>query len=359
MEDGSSAVKLKVFGHVQHIGHQFEMLKLMDRYPVEFFFLRNNVRKWEELPEAQNMHRPMHPKLQWVSYYEPGKYDVAILHSDQQNVNPDIGKGHLYKQLNELIQDIPKIVIQHGCPDYMEMYDEDFVINGGTVNKQDGSQQYIPGMKELIGDNFMVVNSYESVNRWGWGYPVIHGMDPDEWWDIPKEPRVIVQLSPGGMDHYNNRELLSHIKARVKDRVGMDLIHTNVTLIPRNWDEQRWILGGSLLAVTQTRDSPMPRSRTEAMLSGCCVLSSSHHNADEFITSGVNGFIVPDNPLSYADAIDKLINTNYRDAIDLGQKGKETAQELFHIDKYLPDIWKVIEGVANKKPPTWDKKKRW
>src|SRR5687768_3197152 len=114
--------KLKVFGVVNHVAHQFEMLKLMDKYPVQFYFLRNNVRKWEEFPESANMHRPLHPKLKWVSYYEPGKYDVAILHTDQQHVNPDIGKGHLYKQLNELIQDIPKIVIQHGSPDYQEMY---------------------------------------------------------------------------------------------------------------------------------------------------------------------------------------------------------------------------------------------
>jgi hypothetical protein len=51
-------------------------------------------------------------------------------------------------------------------------------------------------MKQLIGDNFMIVNSYESVDRWGWGYPLIHGMQADEWFDRPKEPRVVISLSP-------------------------------------------------------------------------------------------------------------------------------------------------------------------
>lgn len=352
-------MKLKVFNVVNHIAHQYELYKLMDKYPVEFYVMRNNARKWEEFPESSNFHRPLHPKLNWVSYYEPGKYDLAILHTDQQHVNPDIGKGKLYKQLNELIQDIPKLVIQHGSPDYKEMYEEDMVINGGEIHNADGTTTVIKGMKELIGDNFMVVNSYDAVKRWGWGYPVIHGMDPNEWWDLPKEPRVTVQLSPGGMDHYNNRQLLSAIKARVEQKTGYQVQHVSVNFTPRDWNEQRWFLGTSLLTITQTKDSPMPRSRTEAMLSGCCVLTSKYHNANEFIEQGKNGFLVPDNPLSYADTVEQLINHHYRDSVEIGQRAKETAIKYFNWDRYAKDIWKVIEGVANKKPPKWDGSKIW
>lgn len=331
----------------------------MDKYPIQFYFLRNNVRKWEEVPEADSMHRPMHPKLKWVSYYEPGKYDLAILHTDQQHVNPDIGKGHLYRQLNEIIQDIPKIVIQHGSPDYSEMYDEDVVINGGQFHQTNGTIKHVVGMKEMIGDNFMVVNSYKAVSRWGWGYPVIHGMDAKEWWDLPKEPRVTVQLSPGGMDSYNNRQLLSYIKARVKEKTGTDVMHVSVNIKHNSWDQQRQYLGTSLMAITTAKDSPMPRSRTEAMLSGCCVLSSKYHNADEFIKNGENGFIIPDNPNTWADTIDQLYNYHYKDCIEIGQKGKQTAQELFNWDRYAKDMWRVIEGVTNGKPPEWDGKKIW
>lgn len=364
MEDGSAVMistknPLKVFNVINHVGNQYELYKLMDKYPIQFYVMRNNVRKWEEIPEATNMHRPLHPKIKWVSYYEPGFYDLALLHTDQQHVNPQIGKGHLYKQLNELIQDIPKMVIQHGSPDYLEMYEEDMVINGGTVHHTDGREEWIPGMKQLIGNNFMVVNSYEAVKRWGWGYPVIHGMNPEEWWDLPKEPRATVQLSPGGMDHYNNRELLSHIKSRVQEKTGTDLMHISVSIKPRDWDEQRWLLGTSLISITQAKDSPMPRSRTEAMLSGCCILTSKYHNADEFIEQGVNGFVMPDNPLSYAEVIDQLINVSYKDAIQIGQRGKETAKELFNWNVYAKDMFSVLEAVANKKPPKWDGSKRW
>lgn len=353
-------MKLRVFGVVNHWGHQYELLKLADKYPVEFTYLLNNVRK---LPRMDNKvgsipPRPIPSHLKWAAAYEPGKYDVAILHVDQQHVNPDIGKGHLYKQMNEVIQDIPKIVINHGTPDYQEMYEEDLVINGGYIQTNDGAK-WIDGMKQLIGDNFMVVNSYEAVNRWGWGYPVIHGLDPDEWWDLPKEPRVILPISAGGLDHYYNRQLCSYIKANVRDKVGLDVQHLSVNYQPIDWDDQRTFIGSALISIMPTKDSPMPRSRTEAMLSGSCIISSKYHNADEFIEHGVNGFIAPDNPLAYTEAIYSLINDNYREAVEIGKRGRETALKLFGKDRYQKDIWKVIEGVANGKPPKWDGKKIW
>lgn len=350
---------IRVFGVVNHVPNQYEMLKLMNTKDIEFSYLLNNVRKWVAGPQLAPPHRPIPEKLKWVAAYEPGKYDVAILHVDQQHVNPDIGKGHLYKQLNQVITDIPKIVINHGTPDYTEMYEEDLVINGGEMENSSGEGVRIPGMKELIGDNFMVVNSYAAVERWGWGYPVMHGLDPEEWWSLPKEPRVTIALSPGGLDHYYNRTLLSHIKARVKERTGLNVEHVSVSYLTKSWDDYRYLLGTSLIYINPTLDSPMPRSRTEAMLSGCCVLTSKYHNADEFIQSGVNGFIVPDNPLSYADTIDKLINELYQDSVAIGERGRETAKKLFNSKDYLEDIWKVIDGVANGKPPKWDGKKRW
>lgn len=352
-------MKLKIFMAAGwHVPHQHSLIAIQKKYPVEFSLMLNNVRKWVAGPENNPPARPL-PDVEWVTHYEPGKYDLAILQIDQQCVNPDIGKGHLYKNLNEIIQDIPKIVINHGTPDYAEMYDENFVINGGDVHHSDGTSKRVPGMKELIGDNFMIVNSYEAVKRWGWGYPLIHGLDLDEWWDLPKEPRVALSLSPGGLDHYYNRQLISHIKTRVKEKVGLDINHISVNYQSKGFEDYRFFLGSSLLYIHPMLDAPMSRGRTEAMLSGCCVLSSKHHNAAEFIKHGENGFIVPDNPLSYAEAIYELLNHNYADCLKIGQKGKQTAQKLFDIKRYHADLFKVLEGVANKKPPKYNGEKIW
>lgn len=348
--------KLNIFTAVNHVGNEHELLKLTRKYPVKFHYLRNNVRRWTEYsarPEPTTYLGP--DKFEWVNSYEPGKYDLAILRVDQQHADPKIGKGQLYRDLNAVITDVPKIVVNHGTPMWDEVFTEDVVINGGTIPGRNGPKP-IDGIKQLVGDNFMLVNSYTAASRWGWGYPVIHGLDANEWYDLPKEPRVVISLSPGGLDAYYNRQLLTYIKSYVRERVGLNVVHITVDWLARDWDEYRKFLAQSLLYVNPTKDSPMPRSRTEAMLSGCAVLTSRYHEADKFIRHGENGFIMPDNPLSYAEAISQLINFHYRDTVEMGQLGKQTAQKYFNIERYLDQMWAVITAVAAKKPPTWDGK---
>lgn len=351
--------RLHIFQALNHLAHNYDQLKLAKKYPVKFHYLENNVRKWSHFsprPEPTTWLSP--DEFEWVQYYEPGKYDVAILHVDQQHVNPHIGKGMLYRQMNAVIQDIPKIVINHGTPMYPEMYDENTVINGGTVHTNKGVQK-IKGMKEIIGDNFMIVNSYDAVDRWGWGHPLIHGLTPNEWYDLPKEPRVTVMISPGGLDKYYNRTLLSHIKGRVKEKTGLDVNHVTVNYKCRDWDDYRDFLGRSLIYINPTLDSPMPRARTEAMLSGCCILTSRYHGAEEFIEHGVDGFIVPDNPLSYAETIYQLITYNYKQAVEIGQRGKQKARKLFDNDRYLDQLYDVIVRVSKGEKPKYNEDKIW
>lgn len=344
---------LKVFGHLNHLGSQYESLKLAEHYDVEFYWLENNVRKWvRESPRPQPEH------LKWVTHYTPGEYDVAMLHIDQQAADPLIGKGQLYRQLNEVIQDIPKIVFNHGTPMWDEAFTEDLVLNGGTVMTSRGPRE-IDGIKKIVGDNFMVVNSYTAVDRWGWGYPIIHGLDPSEWWDLPKEPRATVMISPGGLDKYYNRQLLTYIKARVKESTGLDVQHVTVNYKANDWDDYRQFLGKSLIYINPTLDSPMPRARTEAMLSGCCVLSSKYHGFEEYIEHGKEGFVMPDNPLSYAQTIDQLVNYHYQEAIEIGKNGKKKAQQLFSLDRYLADLYTLLIQIANGKKPVWNGKKVW
>lgn len=353
--------RINIFGVVNHLGNQHEMLKLARKYPVKFHYLENNVRRWSRYsarPEPSSIYNMA--EFEWVTHYEPGKYDLAILHVDQQHTDPRIGKGWLYEDLNNLIQDIPKMVINHGTPMWDDYYTEDFVINGGEVNTMKGVVK-LKGMKEKIGDNFMVVNSYDAVDRWGWGYPLIHGMDSNDYFDLPKEPRVVLSLSPGGLDKYYNRELITAIKGSVKEKTGLDVMHiqVNVKFEQDNWRQYREYIGSSLINIAPFKDSPMPRSRTEAMLSGACILTSKYHNSDEFIEHGVDGFIVPDNPLSYANAIYHLVNGSYKEAVEIGQRGKVKAQKLFSLDRYLDDLYYLVTEVSEGRKPMWDGQKVW
>ena len=129
--------KIRIFDVPWHIGHQYEQLK----FPwADWSWLINYKRNYSESPRGDlikrvdgivptnspdsvpvwqsdilNRTRKIRPDrgFNWVVDYEPGKYDLAILHLDQQCVEDGIleyGKGSVYRHLNSVIKDIPKIV---------------------------------------------------------------------------------------------------------------------------------------------------------------------------------------------------------------------------------------------------------
>jgi glycosyltransferase involved in cell wall biosynthesis len=326
--------KLKVFNVAHHLAHQHSLFKIPF---FDFTWVRQYRRPYSLAPRGDFVKN-------WVMDYEPGMYDLALLHIDQQIADEDIatrGKGKIYLELNEVIKDIPKIVINHGTP----YWPERFYTN---ENKND-QQKIIDIVKGLVGDNYMVVNSHKAAEQWGWGKPIWHAMDPAEWWDVkPKEARVVTMISPGGLDDYYDREFLEAIKNELAER-DIRMCQITVDKITENWDEYRKFLGSSLIYINPTKESPMPRARTEAMLSGCCVLTTPHQDADMFIKHGENGFIIPRNPQDVADLVEKLIN-NYSQAIAIGQRGKQTATELFNIDRYSRDWAEVVKDVLGFNP---------
>lgn len=318
--------KIRIFDHPWHISHQYEQLK----FPfAQFDWLFNHRR------ESSNKARGDIDKMfNWVEHYTPGKYDVAILHLDQQCIEEGIwqaGKGSMYRNLNEVIKDIPKIVIMHGTPYYPEM--------------ELTPSQIVEKVKNIIGDNYMVVNSHRAAEQWGFGKPIIHGIDSAEWWDLPKEPRVVTMISPGGLPAYYDRTFLDYVREGLAER---DIIHCHITVDyeAKSWDEYRDFLGRSLVYFNPTKESPMPRARTEAMLSGCCVVSTPSQDADTFINEGINGFLVPRNPEYTVDLIENLLN-NYPRAIAIGQEGKKTAIELFDWNRYAKEWEEFLHFVIN------------
>ena len=331
----------KIFGVPWHIGHQQTLINAL-KGEAEFYFLVNSVRHWPKWL------RPIPDNVHFVAQYEPGVYDLAILHVDQQCIDYELGKARLTRDMDEVIQDIPKVFINHGSPMWPENqhgWDE-----GDLIER----------MKLLVGDSPMVVNSHEAAKRWGWGRTIIHAMNPDEWWDLPKEPRVVASISPAGFDKYYNRRLLRAIKEELDEVHSIKLVHITVDWEAQDvlfnkektnsydnlWDPYRDFLGRSLVYINCTLDSPMPRARSEAMLSGCCVLTSRYHDADTFIENGRNGFILPDNPRAYAQLVRELIH-NPNVAKQVGQAGKQTATELFSMERYKGQWLELLKEVTN------------
>jgi len=303
---------------------------------ADFYWLRQYKRPFSDKPRGSF-------NLEIVNHYDPGVYDVAILHLDQQCFEKkdiwQVGKGVLYRDLDEVIQDIPKIVINHATPYWPEEWPTD---------RPDGmSQKLVDRMRKAVGDNLMVVNSRTAAKQWGFGTPIIHGMNPADWWDLPKERRVVTMISPAGLDMYYDRQFLAAVKELLLEETGVELCHITVDWQSKSFDDYRDFLGRSLIYFNPTRESPMPRARTEAMLSGACVITTPGQDAKDFIEDGVNGFLVRRDPRQVVDRI-KWALDHYDEAVAMGQRGKETAIKLASRERYRDDWIKILSQAIKK-----------
>jgi hypothetical protein len=386
---------IKIVSASWHVPHHHQLFGIPN---TEWYLIQNNVKRWNYFS------RPLPENVHWIPFYESGKYDVWIGDVDQQCIDPRIGKGQLYRDLNKSITDIPKIVINHGTPCWPERwesaghkrwtmplelnnaelkdtleYQRKFLVNGGKTTI-DGEIVEIEGMKKILGDNTVVVNSHKSKEQWECGKVIIHGLDPEEWWDLPKSPRSVSMISTGGLDYYYGRDFLNSTINRLAEDYGLK--HTWIShpgswtiwdspILAKDggWDAYRDFLGRSMIFFNPTRESCMPRSRTEAMLSGCCILTTAYQDEDQFITgdirplwtssSGVkdfisnvdscikeveiNGFIVPENPLAVSSLINYLIYDNPKECLRIGQRGKQTAIKLFNKERFDRNWRQLLE----------------
>ncbi len=318
--------KLRIFGVPWHVGHQYDFAKAP--FIESYDLIVNPYRTWG------TSSRPFPDNCRWVSSYEKGKYDLAILHVDQQSIyNPlqgdRIHKGKLYLDLREAIgDDVPIVTINHMTP-FHDKYEAPFVV------------EFIKKMTE---GTHMVVNSYEAAKQWGWGTTITHGMEASDWYDLPKEPRAVTVLSPAGMEKAYRRIFLTSVR-RILDEMGVPFVWVGVDRKFSNWEDYKEFLGRSLVFFMPTWQSPRPRARTEAMLSGCCVVSTPYQDASSYIQDGVNGFLtsknelkdprVMDNPEVTAKLIKRLVFDEPELAQRIGQAGKQTAMELFSPEKYF------------------------
>jgi len=333
--------KIRIFSLPWHLSHQAELLKL----PFEWTYLINHTRKWDERVRLMPEH------LKWVPYYEDSKYDLAILHVDQQCLLPRLGKSILFREVFSIVKrKIPIIVINHGTPVYPELFIQ-MAEQDGYGNKEENGEAWARDkMKELLqGVDAVVVNSYEAQKQWGFGQTIIHGLDKEEWFDLRKEPRVVTFISPAGIGQkYYGRRLFNETREILKEEYGIESIWISEDFKPGNWNEYREFLGKSLVYFNPTIGLPMPRTRTEAMFSGCCIVTTRHQDADIFIKDGENGFICKDNPEDAAKKIAWCIE-HYKESVEIGQKGKQTAYELFSGERFRSDWISLIEKTLKTK----------
>lgn len=332
--------KYQIVATTWQIMHWWDLFNAL-KDDADIFLITNSWRDWRK-PEFLAA-RPLPPNVTFVPYYEPGKYDFAILNVDQQVLNPELGKSRTFLELNALITDIPKVIINHGSP----VYPEYLATNGVTFEEAEIECKTL--IKELVGDIPMVVNSYTAASEkeWGWGYPIIHGLDPADWLDLEKEPRVFTSLSPAGFDEYYNRAVMGKTAADLQQVYGYTLWWAKMNINTQDSpDKYKKFMGGSLLYLDTSFRTPMNRARTEAMLSGCCIVQvEGAHDLDRWAKPGENIILVPNNPKEIVNTLVDLLENKYEECVKIGQAGKQMAIREFSREKYRQAWLKFIKEV--------------
>jgi glycosyltransferase involved in cell wall biosynthesis len=104
-----------------------------------------------------------------------------------------------------------------------------------------------------------------------------------------------------------------------------------------NWLDH---LGRHKLYLNTTLRSPMPRSRTEAMLCGVVPVSLDNHDVSRFIENGVNGF--------YSSSLEELADQcrfvcrNSAAREKMSAAARTTAMDVFNHDRFLADWVKLV-----------------
>jgi glycosyltransferase involved in cell wall biosynthesis len=313
--------------------HQAHLYRLAQALPVTFGVaaIRQPVWNYAQRPMPRNVRVVDWPGLVNVQRSE---YDGALLHLDNWCDRLNL-RALPFRQMRALTQDLPQVIIMHGTPD-----DE--------RNRQ--------AILRLIGDLPVVCNSHQAAQEWDAGEQhadrhglpqfraIIHGYT-DEWYNYPLDERpdgAITICSGGEMSReYHGLPLVE----RLQRDVNLIWYGPNGD---RPWAQDyhgyRHFLASARVYFSPTRRGPMPGSRTEAMLSGCCIVTVPGNDIEDIITDGATGLVVSD----YRQARDMLrdLEHNPIDAYEIGQRGRALALREFDPVRYAEDWLRVWAEVG-------------
>ena len=304
----------KIFGYHWHTVHNYRLCNAL--HDCEFYFLNDNSVQ----PNWNKKHRPVPKNVKFVDRYEPDKYDFAILHADQM-IEYHITYGALYRRMNSQIKDIPKIVIYHG-----------FRIN--DKNKERAMQ--------LLKGNWIVFNA-EQIRK-DFGNPeksltIHHGYDVDEFKQTDYSLKNVLTVCSQHPDTYfwAGADMVKEVAKQV-NITWMGLHKTCNT-----YDEYRELLSQSSIYLSPHRVSPMPGARTEAMLSGLCVVTTNNLCDEDYLKDGFNCFVA--NTPKEMVTIIRHLQLHEELIKKVGMQGRITAIELFDIKQYRNEWLKLIQNI--------------
>lgn len=367
---------LRILTFAWHVGHQYELFKL----PHTFTLI-----DMPDFPVSWNdAVRPLSQEIEKVTSLDPSQYDLAIIPFDEHVLNPTSRSSVLSESwgvsFQRLLQwcrevDLPRILLCHGSVPRLGRLSPEPDAAGETVD-----QAELGRFREITKGEFVVCNSRQALEEWGFdGRAVTHGFDPDEY--RPGAHRQGVLTIGGNL--YTNRlyqgfDLFSACAQRVPihllggdyDLEGLlarapvesvkvpnppkgpltKLLYKRSASLRRRWARQKFrnyreLVGDHGILLNTTRYSPMPRSRSEAMLLGLAVVSTPDHDFAGFIEDGESGFLVSE-PDHAIEVLEELIASPELRA-GMGRRAREAAIEHFDIRRFLADWEQILASRLN------------
>lgn len=338
---------LRILTYRWHVPHQYELFKLEANFTL-VTGLGESSCHWWNLGQ-----RPFPDNARFASWHEidQNQFDLAILPFDENVLHPSADAstlgadwGRTFRFLMEHLN-IPKVALCHGTTHATDSHPLCENSPHGVSRRQ--------ALANLLAETVVIVNSHEAQQAWGFNHSRViwHGFDPDEFPCRSRNtnsPRILTLPS----DAYAERPLArgANLWQLVSEMVpttmeGLRVAEPNLILKGNAYARAKFASYISALHqfdiyFNPTTHSPMPRSRGEAMLCGLATVNANSHDVDHFIHNGVNGFFA-DTAEELADQIGYLLADTDR-CLTMGQAGRRTAMQVFHIERYLSDWRRLI-----------------
>jgi len=309
---------LRELNFLVHTGHDYERCKLGHRIT---YIVSNSLhgRLWSlsQRPKPENI------EFIFPENVSLRDYDVVVVHD---NVQLD----WIYRLFARTGISKPVIQIMHSSP-----------INTATAKWfQD---------KLLSLNAYVIFNSFKDQKLWSIKgvkqKVIIAGLDPDEWgpWEGGSGQILHVGNNLTSRDWVTGYSIL---KKATKD-LPLKIVGHNPDLktkVAPNFDALREEYRKCSVYFNPTKESPNPRGRIEAAMTGCPLVSTEFVDAD-FIKNGVNGYKSND-PTKLREYLIDLLNNEEKQKV-FSKRIRETAIEKFHIKRFLKEWKEVLEEVIN------------
>jgi hypothetical protein len=243
---------------------------------------------------------------------------------------------------------LPTIAVCHGTAPFVGQYGA----NPAPIAKFELHDREVRRLRESLAHATVVVNSHEGSREWAFGRSKViwHGYDPQEFQVGSYDLDVISHGTDAFRPHYRGTHQLREVLGRLDPEITVST-HAHrrdipvPTFDPRypEFSFQRWLahLGRHKIYLNTTLRSPMPRSRTEAMLCGVILVSLDNHDVSRFINPGINGF----HSSSTEELADfcNFVCKNPPARERLSTAARATAVDLFNHDRFLTEWIELIE----------------